>query len=82
MSEERSGDPIARFIGFVLMSVAVLWVAFCGLCAFGILATVLSEASATADMLPSILLVLLIAGLGAGGGYAVFVAGRSLWGKL
>ena len=77
MSEQQSGDFIGRFIGLVLMGAAILWIAFCGLCAFGVLATMISEA--TGGSLASVLLVLFIAGLGAMGGYAVFVAGRSLW---
>jgi hypothetical protein len=80
MTEQQpSGDSMGRFIGLILMGVAVLWIAFCGLCAFGVLTTVFTEAAATSDMLSSLLIVFLIAGLGAAGGYAVFVAGRSLW---
>jgi hypothetical protein len=79
MSEQQSGDSMGRFIGMILMGVAVLWIAFCGLCAFGVLATVFTEAATTSEMLPSLLIVFVIAGLGAAGGYAVFVAGRSLW---
>lgn len=79
MSEQQSGDSIGRFIGLILMGVAVLWIAFCGLCAFGVLTTVFTEAAATGDMMSSLVIVALTAGLGAGGGYAVFIAGRSLW---
>jgi hypothetical protein len=80
MSEQQpSGDPFGRFMGLLLMGAAVLWMAFCGLCAFGVLTTVFTEAGATNGALSSILIVLLITGLGAAGGYAVFIAGRSLW---
>ncbi len=80
MSEQQpSGDSFGRFMGLLLMGAAALWIAFCGLCAFGVLATVVSETATVGDALGSGLFVLVIAGLGAAGGYAVFIAGRSLW---
>jgi hypothetical protein len=78
MSEQQP-DTAARFIGLLLIGVSVLWMAFCGLCAFGVLATVFTESPSTGETLPGILTVVLIAGLGIAGGYAVFIAGRSLW---
>lgn len=77
MSEQQP-DTAARFIGLLLVGVSVLWMAFCGLCAFGVLATVFTEAPSTGETLPGILTVVVISGLGLAGGYAVFVAGRSL----
>ncbi|MEQ1868197.1 MAG: hypothetical protein HOP13_12255 [Alphaproteobacteria bacterium] len=76
MTEQPSGDSFGRFIGLLLMGIAVLWMAFCGLCAFGMLASVFTEGS---EMLGLALFVLVIAGAAAAGGYAVFIAGRSLW---
>ena len=73
--QEPSGDAFARFMGLVLMVAAVLWIALCGLCAFGMLA-VFTEGS---NMLGLALFVLAIAGVAGAGGYAVFIAGRSLW---
>ena len=78
MSEQQP-DTAARFIGLLLVGVSVLWMAFCGLCAFGLLATVFTEARSNGETLPGILMVLVISGLGFAGGYAVFIAGRSLW---
>ncbi|MBP6010836.1 MAG: hypothetical protein KBA31_01305 [Alphaproteobacteria bacterium] len=69
-----------RFIGLALMVVAGLWMAFSGLCAVGVLTTVVSESAATSDMLGLGLAVLFISGLSAAGGYAIFVTGRSLMG--
>lgn len=69
-----------RFIGLALMVVAGLWMAFSGLCAFGVLATVVSESSGTSEMLGSAFAVLFISGLSAAGGYAIFVTGRRLMG--
>ena len=74
--QEPSGDAFARFMGLVLMVAAVLWIALCGLCAFGMLASVFTEGS---NMLGLALFVLAIAGVAGAGGYAVFIAGRSLW---
>ncbi len=73
-----SGESFGRFIGLLLMGFGVLWIAFCGLCAFGVMATIVTE-SAGGEALSSTLVVVLISGLAAAGGYAVFVAGRSLW---
>lgn len=79
MTEQQpSGESFGRFIGLLLMGFGVLWIAFCGLCAFGVMATVMTE-SAGGEALSSTLVVVLISGLAAAGGYAVFVAGRSLW---
>lgn len=73
------GDPFGRFIGLLLMGFGVLWIAFCGLCAFGVMSTVVTESAGSSDALGSTLVVLVISGLAAVGGYAVFIAGRSLW---
>jgi hypothetical protein len=78
MTERNEPDPFTRFIGLILMGAAALWMAFCGLCAFGVMATVVTE-SAGVDKIWSTLLVLAISGAAAAGGYAVFIAGRSLW---
>lgn len=79
MTERPSGDGIGRFMGLLLMGAAILWIAFCGLCALGVGATVVTESATASDTLSSAFFVLLITGLGAAAGYAVFVAGRSLW---
>ncbi|MFM9862723.1 MAG: hypothetical protein ACKVRO_03865 [Micropepsaceae bacterium] len=76
MTNQPSGDSFGRFIGLLLMGIAVLWMALCGLCAFGMLASVLTEGSEMAGLA---LFVIAIAGAAAAGGYAVFIAGRSLW---
>lgn len=77
MTEQQpSGDFFGRFVGLLLMGIAVLWMAFFGLCAFGMLASVFTEGS---EMAVLALFVLVIAGAAAAGGYAVFIAGRSLW---
>ena len=77
--QQPSGESFGRFIGLLLMGFGVLWMAFCGLCAFGVLATVLTESVGSSDVLGSSLLVVTISGVAAVGGYAVFIAGRSLW---
>ena len=79
MTEQQpSGESFGRFIGLLLMGFGVLWIAFCGLCAFGVMATVVTESGGN-DAWGSAFAVLLISGVAAAGGYAVFIAGRSLW---
>jgi hypothetical protein len=79
MTEQQpSGDSFGRFMGLVLMGAGVLWMAFCGLCAFGVMATVVTESSGS-DAWGSTFAVLLISGVSAAAGYGVFIAGRSLW---
>ena len=80
MTEQGPGAT-QRFVGLVLMVLAGLWIAFSGICAFGVLATVVSESGGSGEMLGSALAVLFISGLSAAGGYAIFVTGRSLMGK-
>jgi hypothetical protein len=80
MNEQPSGDPFGRFIGLLLMGVGVLWMAFCGLCAFSVLASPFFTAgSDMLGMLGLVLFAFAIAVAAATGGYAVFIAGRSLW---
>jgi hypothetical protein len=72
MTEQQpSGD--SRFMGLVLMGASPV-TAFCG-SALGVMATVVTESSGgdCGSALPCF-----ISGIAAAGGYAVFVAGRSL----
>lgn len=70
-----------RFIGLVLMGLSVLWMAFCGLCAVGVLGSSLISGELAGEALGLGLMVLFVSGLGVAGGYAIFVTGRSLMGK-
>jgi hypothetical protein len=79
MTKPANNDSVARFIGLVFMGVSVLWIAFCGLCAVGVLATVFTEAGGILGLLGSLAFVFVISGLGAAAGYGVFVIGRNLW---
>jgi hypothetical protein len=78
MSNQPS-SPVGKLLGLIIMACAVLWLALCGMCAFGVLATVFTEAGLTTEAIPSLLFVLAIAGLGAAAGYGVFTVGRNLW---
>ena len=80
MTTEGPGN-LQRFIGLVLMGLAVLWMAFCGLCAVGVLGSSLISGELKGEALGLGLMVLFISGLGAAGGYAIFVTGRSLLGR-
>ena len=80
MTDEQPGGT-QRFIGLALMVIAGLWIAFCGLCAVGMLGSGLISGELNGEALGLALIVLFISGLGAAGGYAIFVTGRSLRGK-
>jgi|CXWL01.1.fsa_nt_gi hypothetical protein len=81
MTEQQpSGDSFGRFMGLVLMGAGILWMAFCGLCAFSVLASpFFTDGSDMLGLVGLVLFAFAIAGAAAAAGYAVFIAGHSLW---
>jgi hypothetical protein len=79
MTEQSDGE-VRRFIGLVLIIIAVLWMASAGLCAATMIYGMLSDGGATpADQIVGwSFFVLFISGLFAAAGYGVFVVGRGL----
>lgn len=77
--EQPSGTQ--RFIGLALMVIAGLWMAFCGLCAVGMIGSGFAGGELNSEGIWLLAMVLFISGLGIAGGYAIFVTGRSLSGK-
>ena len=73
------GRPVAHFFGFILMAAGVLWIAFCGLCAFQFIGNFFPGSKTAGDMLFAIFVTFAPAALGAAVGYALFAAGRNLW---
>ena len=76
---EKNPDGIGSFIGLLLMGASILWMAFCGLCAFGVLASMFTNGGPRANEGGWIVVIFMISAVGAAIGYAVFVVGRNLW---
>ncbi len=78
MSEESSGGSVARFIGLGIVAVAVLWMAFSGLCAATMVYGMISESQFDANAAGWTFFIVVISGISAAMGYALFVVGRGL----
>jgi hypothetical protein len=76
-----SGRPVAHFFGLVLMVASLLWIAFCGYCAYSLFGDLFASTAykTTSDFLFVAALTFVPAALGAAVGYALFVVGRNLW---
>lgn len=68
----REPDPVPKFIGWALIVVGVLWMAFSGICSA---ALILMPGGTDPSM---IALVLVIGGISAVAGFGVFMLGRAL----
>ena len=77
MTETGPGST-QRFIGLVLVGLSVLWMAFCGLCAIGVVGSSILSGELQGQAIWLAVMVLFVSGLGVAGGYAIFVTGRSL----
>lgn len=70
-----------RFIGLALMGVSILWMAFCGLCAVGMVGSSILSGELEGQAIWLSGMVVFFSALGVAGGYAIFVTGRSLMGR-
>jgi hypothetical protein len=82
MSESGSTPTLQRFIGYLTIAASVLWIAFCGLCAFWLI-DASTEGGAKTDWYSfdawwGILLVIALSGGGIAAGYALLLVGRGL----
>ncbi|MEQ1753713.1 MAG: hypothetical protein ABL973_06235 [Micropepsaceae bacterium] len=78
MTEPNTSRPVQRFFGLVLIVMSALWIAFCGLCGFWMIAMMFESGEFTAESIGTLLLVLGLSGGGAAAGYALLVVGRGL----
>ena len=75
---QEPGGSVARLIGLILMVVSALWMAFSGLCAASMVVSMLAAEGFNDYVAVWVVGTLLISGISAAMGYAVFVVGRSL----
>lgn len=79
MTEQSSGGGVQRFIGLLLTVIALLWMAFSGLCAVWLIGGMIVDGGASSsDFWGFGFMILVISGLSAAAGYAVFLVGRGL----
>lgn len=70
-------DPLVRFLGWIFLVVGVLWMAFAGLCAVGMIVEMSQESSGGGAA--GMWLVFGVIGLvGVASGFGVFMLGRWL----
>ncbi|MEQ1868196.1 MAG: hypothetical protein ABL996_26565 [Micropepsaceae bacterium] len=75
----RNPRTVAHMSGMVLIVASLLWVAFCGTCAFQFLNLMLPRGASTGDLAFGLLVTFVPAALGAALGYSLFVVGLNLW---
>ena len=78
MSEDSSGGSVVRFFGIVIVVVAVLWMAFSGLCAATMIYGMIADGAFDANAAGWTFFIVLISGISAAMGYALFVVGRGM----
>jgi len=79
MTEPASGGEVQRFIGLALAAIGALWIAFSGLCAAGMIYSMIAEGASHPELLVWAFGVVIISGISGAMGYGVFVVGRGLW---
>ncbi len=78
MSEQSSGGDAVRFFGWLILIVAVLWMAFSGLCAAAMIVSMIGDAGLREDTIGWGVLILMVSGISAAMAYALFVVGRGM----
>ncbi|MCE9521884.1 MAG: hypothetical protein K8S25_05565 [Alphaproteobacteria bacterium] len=79
MTEPASGGEVQRFIGLVLAVIGALWLACSGLCAAGMIFSIISDGGLHQELLVWTMFVVIISGISGAMGFGVFVVGRGLW---
>ena len=79
MTEPSSGGDVQRFIGLILGVIGALWLAFSGLCAAGMIFSMIADGAANQEILVYALMILVISGISGAAGYGIFIVGRGLW---
>jgi len=78
MSEDSSGGSVIRFFGIVIIAIAVLWMACSGLCAATMIYGMIADGGFDANAAGWTFFVVLISGISAAMGYALFLVGRGM----
>ena len=63
MTEPASGGEVLRFFGLVLAVIGALWLAFSGLCAAGMIYSMISEGALHQELLVWAVFILIISGI-------------------
>ena len=79
MTEPASGGEVQRFIGLVLAVIGGLWLAFSGLCAAGMIYSMIADGAVHQEVLFYAVMILVVSGISGAMGYGIFVVGRGLW---